>query len=278
MSTPRPCRLAAWVIGVGLMVCGCSPTYRSDQVVQAIQQICEHDYHLKVTVRQIGHTIAVHLQHDGMLQPRGNEMRLSPSANDVLANLIEGLHRVILSTDATVNFYILLISDTTAPGAYITLIRYVDDVRLANANMLPPTEFFSRTIFDLKIMGVPGVGLDQLALNDIPLEQFLSWQLARRIQVRLAEALSHRGVFIADVGPCVGEFRNGEFAFTLNVISKPGAREHDALIQRVFQEATSVVAQVLADYRFKNFEAIRLVHLPTGRSLLLPKTRLELFR
>ena len=265
-------------LGLSLALPACSPTYRRDQLVEAIQRICASDYHLSVSARQTGQTVAVHLRHDGILQQRGNQIGLSPSANEVLANLIEGIHRVILSTDATINFYIVLVSDATVPGAYLTLIRYVEDVRRANANMLPPTELFSRTVLDLKFVGVPTIGLDQLALNDIQLEQFLSWQLARRIQARLAEGLQRRGLPSADVGQCAGEFRDGEFAFTLNVASKPGLPLDDALIQQIFQEATSVIAQVLSGYRFKNFDAIRLVHVPTGRTLMLPKTRLELFR
>ena len=279
MSAPRRNGLVACVcVSISVVLLGCSPTYRRDQLVQVIQQICATDYHLTVSARETGQTIAVHLHHEGILEQHGNQIGLSPSANEVLGNLIEGIHRVILSTDAPINFYIVLVSDATVPGAYLTLIRYVEDVRRANANMLPPTEFFSRTIFDLKFVGGPSIGLDQLALNDIQFEQFLSWQLAKRIQAHLTEQLQRHGIPLAEVGPCVGEFRDGEFAFTLSVTPRPGLPVDDVLIQQVFQDATSVIAQVVSGYRFNNFEAIRLIHLPTGRSLLLPKTRLELFR
>lgn len=256
----------------------CTPTYRHDQLIEAIQRICADEYHFTVSARQVGRTIAIYLQHPGILQQTSNLIELAPSANEVLGNLIEAVHRVTLSSDAGVQFYLVLVGDPNVPGAYLTIVRYVDDVRRANANMIPPTELFSRTILELKYVGVPSMSLDQIVLNDIRMEQFLSWQLSRRIQSRLTETLQQHGVPVAEVGPCVGEFRNGEFAFTLNVTPKTDSPLTDEQMQQVFQDATGVIAQVLSGYQFNDFEAVRLIHPATGRNFLLPKTRLELFR
>lgn len=255
----------------------CSPSYREDQLISAIEQICTTDYHYQVSVRKIGQTIAVQLHHPGILHQEQNQIGLSPGANEILGNIIEAIHRVTLSSDTTINFYLLLVSDPAVPGAYLTVVRYVDDVRRANANMIPPTELFSRTILDLKYVGVPSINLDQIIMNDIRLEQFLSWQLSKRIQTKLTETLQQRGMPVAEVGPCTGEFRNGEFAFTLNVTPR-GVPFTNEQVQQLFQDATGVIAQVLSGYRFDHFTTVRLIHPPTGRNLLLPKTRLELFR
>lgn len=267
-----------WRVGLCVGLGACSPTYRQEHLIEAIQQICENEYHFNVSTRQVGQTIAVHLHHDGILNQVGTQIGLSPSATEVLGNLIEAIHRVILSTDASISFYLVLVSDPTVPGVSLTLVRYLEDVRRANANMIPPTEFFSRTIFELKYLGTHTISLEQLILNDIQLEQFLSWQLGKRIQTRLTERLRLQGTSTAQVGECVGEFRNGEFAFTLNVTTTPGLEFDDRLIQQIFEDATTEIAQVLSGYRFEGFEAIRLIHPPTGKSLLLPKTRLSLFR
>jgi len=270
--------LAVCVACMCVSAASCSPTYREEQLAGAIQRICEREYRLHVSTRQVGKTLAVHLHHAGILQQVGNQIGLSPAANEVLGNVLEAVHRVTLSSNALTSFYLLLVSDPAVPGAYLTIVRYLDDVRRANANMIAPTEFFSRTILDLKFLGMPGLNLEQLILQDIQFEQFLSWQLARRIQARLTEKLQQHGGSPLEVGQCVGEYRGGEFAFTLNVTPLPDRPFDGDLIQQIFQDATSVIAQVLSDYRFEGFEAIRLIHPPTGKSLILPKTRLELFR
>lgn len=262
----------------------CAPSYRPDQVITSLQEICAHDYKLTVTAKQVGRTLAVHLHHDGILQQTGNQVGLTDNAQEILGNLIEAIHRVVLSSDASINFYLVLVSDSTIPGAYLTILRYLEDVRRANANMLPPTEFFHRTIFDLKFVGGGAVGLEQFDVSDITLEEFLSWQLARRIHTHLTEQLAEHGM-TAEVGQCSGEFQNREFAFTVTVApptigtQAPGEQLIDEeLIQQVFQDTTSVIAQVLTDYQFNRFDSVRIVHMPTGRSLNLPRTRLELFR
>lgn len=262
---------------------GCSPSYRQDQVLTSLQTICAHDYKLKVTAKQVGQTLAVHLHHDGILQQTGNQVGLTDTAQEILGNLIEAIHRVVLSSDAPIRFYLVLVSDSTIPGVYLTILRYMEDVRRANANMLPPTEFFHRTIFDLKFVGGAALGLEQFNVSDITLEEFLSWQLARRIHTHLTEQLAQHGM-AAEVGQCSGEFQNGEFAFTVTVAPPLAAAQpsqepliDESLIQQVFQDTTGVIAQVLSDYQFNRFDAVRIVHMPTGRSLHLPKTRLEVF-
>ena len=269
--------LLSCALGLSTALSACSPSYREDQLISGIERICTTEYHYQVSVRKIGQTIAVHLHHPGILQQEQRQIGLSPSANEILGNILEAIHRVTLSSDAPINFYLLLVSDPAVPGAYLTIVRYVDDVKRAHANVIPPTELFSRTILDLKYAGMPSIALDQIILNDIRLEQFLSWQLSKRIQTKLSETLQQRGMPVAEVGPCAGEFRNGEFVFTLNVTPR-GVPFKDEQVQQLFQDATGVIAQVLSGYRFNDFTTVRLIHPPTGRNLLLPKIRLELFR
>jgi len=264
---------------LSLSVLGCSrPTYRGEQITQTIERLCADEYQLDVTVKRTGETVAVYLHHPGILQQTGQHIGLAPSANEVLGNLIEVIHRVVFSADAPTNFYILLVSDPTAPGAYLTLVRYLDDVRRVQANIIPPTEFFSRMILDLKYLPAPPELMKQLVLNDLTLEQFLSHQLAQRIHARLVERLSAQDASTVEVRKCVGEFRDGEFAFTLNVEPQGDAPFDQELVQQLFEDAVEVIAQVLSGYRFDQFQTIRLIHPATGRSLLLPKTQLELFR
>ena len=267
------------LIGGVLIVTGCDgPSYRQAQIPEVIQRICAEDYHLQVSAKRVGKTVAAHLTHAGILAQQDGQIRLSETANEVLGNVLEAIHRVVLSSDDPNGFYLLLVSDPNIPGVYLTLMRSLDDVRRVHANSITPTEFFSRTILQLQPANPPLTNLNQVAVRDITLEQFLSWQLAKRLQDRLAEHLQRAGTAQVTVGPCVGEFTNGEFAFTLNVLPKEGASLSAEVIDQVFQEATTVIAQVLSAYRFDHFQAIRLTHPATGRNLLLPKTQLDIFR
>ncbi|MBI3321762.1 MAG: hypothetical protein HYZ91_05790 [Candidatus Omnitrophica bacterium] len=260
-----------------LLVSGCDtrPTYPKARLAEALKTILQGD-RLNAAVRLIDHTLAVHLAYPGALAQHEEQITIGPSFDEAARKVLIATHRVLLSTDAEPRFYVLLISDPQIPGAYVTMVRYVDDVRRANANMLDTPEIFARTIFELNVLSPNPVTLEQYVPRDIRLEEFLSWQLARRIQHALMEEPQLKR--LANVGRCGGRFENGEFAFTLNVVPSTGGGLDEATIREVFQTSTNIIARVLSSYHFQSFQAIRLIHPLTGRTILLPKTQLELFK
>ena len=275
-SSTRP--LSRIVIPLIVLIassCSSPPTYPKAHLANSLQELLNED-HLQASVRLIDHTLAVHLMYPNVLVQTNGQVGLGPAFDEATRKVITAMHRVILSTDADIAFYVLLLSDPAIPGAYVTLVRYLDDVKRANANMLDTPELFARTIFELN-MGPKTLTLEQYVPRDIRLEEFLSWQLSRRIQYALMEQLQTSGA--AEVGRCGGEFHDGEFAFTLDVAPRGGKGPFDeATMQQMFQTSTNVIAKVLSSYRFESFNAVRLIHPLTGRNIVLPKTRLDVFR
>ena len=267
------------IVGLALLLvagCGKGPTYPKARMVESIQTLLASE-RLDTSVRFIDHTLAVQLAYPNALAQAGTEIGLGPAFDEATRKVLTAIHRVLLSTDAEIRFYVLLLSDPHIPGAYLTMVRYVDDIRRANANMLDTPEIFARTVFELNFVGSTPLTIEQYVPRDIRLEEFLSWQLARRIQSTLAGPLQASGT--ADVGRCGGEFRNGEFVFTLNVVPVKGTETlDDKTMEQVFHTSTNVIAKVLSSYHFKSFNAIRLIHPSTGRNLVLPKTSLDVFR
>ena len=270
-------------LSFGFLVCalalasGCDnrPTYPKAHMAESLQQILQSDS-LKTHVRFVDHTLAVQLEYPEALTQHDGQIGIGPSFDEATRRVLTAMHRVLLSTDAEVRFYVLLISDPNVPGAYLTLVRYLDDIKRANANMIDTFEMFARTIIELDFVGPAHLTLEQYVPRDIQLEEFLSWQLARRIQYTLSDELQAGGV--ASVGRCGGKFQDGEFAFTLNVEPLSDEELDEATIHKVFQTSTSVVAKVLSSYHFNRFDRIRLIHPLTGRNLVLPRTNLEIFR
>ena len=266
------------IIGLALLLaagCDSGPTYPKASVAESLTKLLAEDS-LHASVRFIDHTLAVQLEYPGALVQTNGQISIGPSFDDATHKVLTAIHRVLLSTDAEIRFYVLLLSDPGIPGAYVTLVRYMDDIRRANANMLDTPEMFARTIFELNFVGPKPLTIDQYVPRDIRLEEFLSWQLARRIQHKLADELEAAGV--AHVGRCGGEFRDGEFAFTLDVVPASAGPLDDTTMQKVFADSTNVIAQVLSSYQFNSFSSVRLIHPLTGRNLVLPKARLEVFR
>ena len=277
--SPRTIRAVATATGIllSLAACGCEggPTYPKATVAESLSALLDED-HLDATVRFVDHTLGVQLSYPGALTQTETSITLGPEFQEAIRKVLTAIHRVVLSTDADIQFYVLLLSDPKAPGAYLTMVRYLDDVKRANANMIDSPEMFARTIFELSDAGAAPVSLDQYVPRDIKLEEFLSWQLARRIQYALAEELKPSGVL--SVGRCGGRFQDGEFDFMLDVAPASGGALDEVTLDQVFQVSTGVIAKVLASYRFDRFDAVRLTHPMSGRNLVLPKARLEVAR
>jgi hypothetical protein len=263
---------AAWLSG-----CDSGPTYPKAALADSLQRILSKD-RLEASVHYIDHTLGVQLSYPDVLEEVDGQLGIGPGFEEAARKVLMAIHRVLLSTDADVRFYVVLLSEPDVPGAYLTIVRYMDDIRRAYANMLDSPEMFARTIYDFNFLGgSPPVTIQQYVPRDIRLEEFLSWQLARRIQSALSEALESSGS--VHVGRCGGRFQDGEFVFTLDVSPvTPEGQVDEATIGRAFEASTQVIANVLSSYRFESFDAIRLIHPLTGKSLVLPKTRLEIFR
>ena len=255
---------------------GCSgPTYKRERLAQSLEEIFASDG-LKASARFLESTLAVQLAYPDALVQTGEAITTGPAFDEALRAAIPAIHRIVLSSDADVQFYVLLLSDPNTPGAYLTMVRYIDDVRRAHANMLDATEISSRTVFDLNYVGTNALTIEEYVPRDLSLEEFLSWQLARRIQGQLMELFQTSGV--VKVGQCGGQFQNGEFAFTLNISPTVGKSLDDETVRRAFDTSAGVIATVLSSYEFESFHTIRLIHTETGRHLVLPKARLEIFR
>lgn len=278
MPLPRVFRSS---LSIGLILlafaAGCEggPTYPKATVAKSLEAIMAEDG-LNASVRFIDHTLGVQLSYPGSITQTDAQITLGPEFQEAARKVLTAIHRVALSTDADIRFYVLLLSDPASPGAYLTMVRYLDDIKRANANMIDSPEMFARTIFELSYTGGASVSIDQYVPRDIQLEDFLSWQLARRIQYALTDELQSTGLL--SVGRCGGRFQDGEFAFTLDVTPATGSTLDDAAMEQIFTVSTGVVAKVLGNYHFHQFQAVRLIHPTTGRSILLPKTRLDLIR
>ncbi|HEX9780070.1 MAG TPA: hypothetical protein VGB20_02525 [bacterium] len=273
--TPRRSWLCLVLAGALLAAAGCAggPTFPKATLSSSLQALLDREG-LDASVHVLEHTIALHVDHSGSMQQTDSSITIGPEFEEVARKALQTVHRVLLSTDADIRFYVLLLSDPEVPGAYLTMVRYKDDILRLNANMLATDEFFSRTVFELRYLdpNLP-VNIAQYVKRDIELSDFLSWQMARRIQAQLTEEFQNDG--LATVGRCGGEFRNGEFALTLNVSAAEGQPLQEATVQDVFESAAGVIEDVLSNYRFEDFESVKLILPATGRHQILPKGALR---
>ena len=253
--------------------CSSKPTYRKEHLVESIQEIL-NESQIEATVRLVDHTLAIQFEYpEALVQTAGN-VGVGPGLQEASRKVITAIHRVLLSSDADVQFYLLLVSDPKIPGVYLTMIRYVEDIRKLNVSIIGVSEMMSRTFWRFQAVNAGPLTLDQYLSREILLSDFLTWQLTQRIQEELTDALQSSG--LASVGRCGGEFTDGEFLFVLNVVPTSNQPLDTDTMQLTFDTATDIIGKVLSAYDFESFETIRLVHPPTGQHFVMERAQLDL--
>ena len=266
-----------FVLGGSLLAaggCSVAPTYHKERLAESLKQVLAQD-HITATVQLIDHTLAIQFEYPKALAKSadGTQLGLGPGFEEGARIVLTGIHRVVLSSDADVQFYLLLISDPELPGAYLTMVRYMEDIRKANASVIGVTEMMSRTVFELNVVDAPPLTLSQYLPREIHLTDFLTWQLTRRLRQELTEALQPDSAVSVD--RCQGQFINGEFVFALNVAPTGGQPLDEDTLHVVFGTATQLIGKVLSGYHFDSFSSVRLINPATGRNIVLPRANLQ---
>ncbi len=272
-------RIAKTTVCCALLLTGCSidPTYNKSNIPESLTNLYAEEG-ISPESKIIGDTIAIHIEKEGLLLKVGGQIGVGPEFDEISRILIVNLHRVLLSSDRKINFYVMLFSDPSIPGAYLTMVRYAKDLYLTYVSRISTEEFFDRTVYDLHYLGPQAsLSLDTYIQRQIELSEFLSWQLAKRVQNKLVEQFKENSD--VRVGTGLGEFQDREFRFTVNVLSQNKEEPlDDQTYEEIFDTATSEIEEVLSSYEYQEFDTVKIIHQPTGRHMSLPKAHLNILQ
>ena len=137
-----------WIFIFGIFLSGCTaPTYPKEKVQDAIAQLCRKEYKVDVDTKVTGNTVAVYLPAENLFDAMLN---LDREASKKINDVIMGVSRVALSTDAKFEFYIVITQDPHMPEVEIVYIRYVDDVKKFLWGGMSRDEYSKRAIVAIK--------------------------------------------------------------------------------------------------------------------------------
>jgi len=202
-----------------LLQAGCAPTYPKEIVDEAIVQLCREEYSVDVKVKVLGKTIGVYIPLEGLFD---QTLNISQEAADKINNVILSVSRVTLSTDAPIDFYIVIAQDPMLPEIEVVVVRYVADIKMLHYSQISRGEFAKRMIIEVKLtpqaqrervlrdifgrlnieqtdelvaeylatsevasIGDMGYWNDNFYIKEIEKEEFLALQMAERSKARL---------------------------------------------------------------------------------------------
>ncbi len=104
---------------------GCSPTYPKEKLTESLVDVCKKEYHVTVQAKLVGKTIVVFIPLSRLFDAK---LDILPEAIEKIENVILTTSRVLFSTDAKVDFYMIIAADIKTTAAEVVLVRYMDDV------------------------------------------------------------------------------------------------------------------------------------------------------
>jgi len=227
-------RIFPFLILLMLINSGCEPTYPKTKVSDSIIKLCRDEYNTEVKVKTVGKTLGVYMPVDNLLD---SSLQPSEESFEKLGNVLHVLSRVALSTDADLEFIILVARDSKISGLELVLTRYVEDIKRFMVEDISRGEYIKRMLLETRL---DPAGLlsnlvskgkkerlesEEFSIEEVHLPQFLAKQISRRIEDKFKEDKHLKENFkVAAVNgqfiPKVPDLERGIFKFTLDIIKK----------------------------------------------------------
>ncbi|MFH1581013.1 MAG: hypothetical protein ABIC39_02905 [Pseudomonadota bacterium] len=228
---------------VGFVCSGCAPTYPKDKLTETLINVCKKEYEVEIQAKLIGKTIIVFIPLDELFDLK---LDISPEAVEKIEDVILTTSRALFSTDAEVDFYMIIAADVKTTAAEVFLVRYMDDVYKFMHGWINREDYSSRILwqinFNPKLLKDSFFDFD---VEEITLPGFLAAQIAQRLNKIFASSVVHKMKINSEFDPQTQRF-------FFSVVSADNTR-----FQKVYLPIIANIAdKVLQEYKFEDFSEI----------------------
>jgi hypothetical protein len=238
----------------------CTPTYPREKIEEGVRQLCKKEYGVDVEVKVVGKTLGVRIPLEGLFDTQ--TLQISPKAFEKVDGVMLSVSRVALSSDKSIDFYVVITYDKKVPGAEVVMTRYVPDLRRYVFGDISRGEFTKRMVFDVRFnpQGIIDTWLGGFTLKETGFEEFITQQASRRIADEFRENNKLVGKF--KLASCEGKLQNNIYNFTVD-ISREGLPMSElihgtAWHDKVLEVCLQVISYILYFYDVKGFEKVNI--------------------
>jgi len=277
------------------MVPACAPTFPREEIPGAVKTICKKEYGMDVEATVLGSTIGIYYPMQGLLDAG---LGISKEAWDNISNLLLIASRVVLSTDASINFYCVITQDPRLPELQVVIIKYVEDVKRGMVRNISREESFKRTLFSINInpqaqkeraiekvfdklevtdetrqnvldeffrspptkISDVGYWKGRFFLKDITMEEFLASQISNRIKIdfRSNEGLAKLFDYKTSESLYMSDGSTRSFLVKFKIADQKTGTPGESMPEKKIEEIIRVANEVLYGYKFRDFDYLIL--------------------
>ncbi len=237
-------------------VSACGPTYPAKTLQKQLTGLVKNELSINITTHISGKTLWIYLPLENLIDEKSlewNEKEL-----DLINEVINIAHRVLLSTDANLSFLAIAATDVKTYGLELTIIEYIPDIKQAVLEKFSRGEFFSRSLKD--VSSNPNAVNDMTGASkrfyDITFNEFISLQVMHRAKMLFSKDQTLKKIFeikSSSVKEKFGIFRIEIEFFRKTYDLTPEEEKIDPL-----DYVKMIVAEVVKNYDFKDFQIFEI--------------------
>ena len=223
-----------------------------DQLTRLIKEEAKVD----VRVRVVGKTLWVFLPMENMVN--GKTGTWEPKSLEKFNDVMNTIHRVMLSSDAPIDFIAFVAADIKKFGVQFLVIDYLQDLKEAVLERFSRGEFFMRSVRDISFdpMLIGDTLGENIDYHDITFGEFISLQIIHRTKNLFARNKTLDSLF--DLKTTSWEEKFGILKIELEFIRKRYDLNPQEEKIKPLDEVVMVAAQTFHNYDFKDIQAVEL--------------------
>jgi len=131
---------------------GCAPTYPEAKLANAVVKVCREEYGAEIEAKLAGKTLAIYIPIPSLFEGlTSKDTDASEKTKKIIDNVIFVVSRVVVSTDANLNFYVIIMQDPNNPLLEFLVIKNVMDTKRYMLSDISRNEYGKRVVRDFKV-------------------------------------------------------------------------------------------------------------------------------
>ncbi|MCK4532188.1 hypothetical protein KAU39_00250 [bacterium] len=259
-----------------LLICGflmlgitaCTPTFPREKVSESIIKICKENYDLDVEVKITGETLSVGIVLDNLIE---ENFYFTKEAKNKIDRIFLTVTRVCLSTDAPLDFFVIICRDTVSE-VDVSFVRYIDDIKKSFFRYISQEDYFNRLV--LEIVPQDFWEKDDFSFSEIKFPGFLSAQMVQRLNAQINQQnLSVPKFYINAISK--KEEDDELVVFECKLEAEESKSSSDYMWDEFLELLMETVYNVCGKYKFFDYEGLRLLEADGEEIINIKKTALE---
>lgn len=245
----------------------CQVTYPANTLTQKLSKLAKEETGLQVSAHITGKTLWVYVPLDNLVKEK--DMGWDEKGLEKVGQVLSIVHRVILSTDANLDFAVTVASDVKNFGIQLATFEHLPDVRQAILEKFSRGEFFMRSLKDITYnpAAVGDTTGESMQYYDVTFNRFLGMQVIHRVKSLFLKDKTLGKIFEIKSSSLNEKF--GVIKIDLEFLKKTYVLTPEEEKIKPLDYVKMIAAKTVKGYDYTNFQAFELKDTFSGETALL---------